>query len=262
MAVKTRVLITVLTYPHPSREYNELVCTAGITEEGEWVRLYPIPYRDLPRGLKFKKYQWIEIELGERGQQNDKRKESHRPDIESIKILGEPIPTNKTWEVRRKIIDKLPVHTVKELREQYEANKTSLGIVRPTRILEVKVEEADRDWKPQWQVIYDQFRLFGEPPKTLNKIPYKFSYVFECSDSHTPHSAMIEDWELGVLYLREVARLGSEDAAIESVKNNYFTMMCDPKRDTHLFMGTTFPYNSWVVLGVFYPPKISQPGLF
>jgi hypothetical protein len=30
---KVRVLITVMTYPHPSRGYQELVCTAGITEE-------------------------------------------------------------------------------------------------------------------------------------------------------------------------------------------------------------------------------------
>ncbi|MDA0267977.1 MAG: hypothetical protein O2890_14060, partial [Cyanobacteria bacterium] len=40
--IKTKVLITVMTYPHPSRGYQELVCTAGITENHEWVRLYPI----------------------------------------------------------------------------------------------------------------------------------------------------------------------------------------------------------------------------
>ena len=34
---KTKVLITVMTYPLPSRGYQELVCTAGITEEGKWV---------------------------------------------------------------------------------------------------------------------------------------------------------------------------------------------------------------------------------
>ena len=29
-----KVLITVMTYPHPSRGYQELVCTAGVTESG------------------------------------------------------------------------------------------------------------------------------------------------------------------------------------------------------------------------------------
>jgi len=36
----TKVLISVMTYPHPSESYQELVCTAGITDASEWVRLY------------------------------------------------------------------------------------------------------------------------------------------------------------------------------------------------------------------------------
>ena len=43
--VRTKVLITVMTYPLPSRGYQELVCTAGVTEQGEWIRLYPVDYR-------------------------------------------------------------------------------------------------------------------------------------------------------------------------------------------------------------------------
>jgi len=35
MGKTEKVLITVLTYPHPSESYDELVCTAGITEAGE-----------------------------------------------------------------------------------------------------------------------------------------------------------------------------------------------------------------------------------
>jgi len=53
---KTNVLITVMTYPHPSEAHQELVCTAGITETGEWVRLYPIDYRYRPKNQQFRKY--------------------------------------------------------------------------------------------------------------------------------------------------------------------------------------------------------------
>jgi hypothetical protein len=60
---KTKVLIAVMTYPHPSESHQELVCTAGITEAGEWVRLYPIDYRYRPKNQQFRKYQWIEIGL-------------------------------------------------------------------------------------------------------------------------------------------------------------------------------------------------------
>jgi len=38
-----KVLITVTTYPLPSRSHDELVCTAGILETGEMIRIYPVP---------------------------------------------------------------------------------------------------------------------------------------------------------------------------------------------------------------------------
>ena len=72
----TKVLITVKTYPHPSRGHQELVCTAGLTESLEWVRLYPIDFRYRPKGQKFRKYQWIEVLLDPRPKSNDNRKES------------------------------------------------------------------------------------------------------------------------------------------------------------------------------------------
>jgi hypothetical protein len=39
------VLIVVKTAPNPSNKYRETVCTVGITEQGKWIRLYPLPYR-------------------------------------------------------------------------------------------------------------------------------------------------------------------------------------------------------------------------
>jgi len=41
---KKRVLITVRTYPTPASRGVEVSCTAGITDTGNWIRLYPIPY--------------------------------------------------------------------------------------------------------------------------------------------------------------------------------------------------------------------------
>ncbi len=134
-----------------------------------------------------------------------------------------------------------------------------MGLSARLCILDMKIEDADPDWKPEWQGVLNQFRLFGEQPKPLTKIPYKFSYVFECEDSQKPHNAMCEDWELGVLYLKEAERLGSKEKAAESVRNKFLNDLCAPTKDTQFFMGTVFPYNTWVVLGVFYPPKVEKP---
>jgi hypothetical protein len=259
---KTKVLITVMTYPHPSESHQELVCTAGITEAGEWVRLYPIDYRYRPHNQQFRKYQWIEIGLAEQGAKNDNRRESRNPDLESIRLLGEPLSPKNDWRARREIIDRLPHRTRRELESLYEQEKISLGIVRPTEFIDLKVEEVEREWKPQWQGVLKQFSLFGGPPKRLEKLPYRFTYVFRCADTgEKPHTAMIEDWELGVLYRKEVERLNDEQAAVASVRKKFFEEICHPSRDTRFFMGTVFPYNTWVVIGVFWPPKQFQSAL-
>jgi hypothetical protein len=259
MPSRTRVLITVMTYPHPSQGYQELVCTAGITVDNEWVRLYPVDYRYRPIGQRFRKYQWIDIALFPTGSGNDKRKESRKPVLDSIQVLGEPLSPNRGWAERRSIIDNMPHHTVHQLQQLYDRDRTSLGLVRPARILDLKVEKAEHEWKPAWQKLFDQMRLFGPSQKPLRKIPYKFSYQFECEDSTRPHNAMIEDWELGMLFLNEASRLGSDEAAAESVRSKFLDEMCRDDKDTRFYMGTKFPYNTWLVLGVFWPPATSIP---
>lgn len=258
----TRVLITVMTYPHPSEKYTELLCTAGITEQGEWVRLYPIDYRYRPSYQRFRKYQWIRVGLSPRGSGNDRRRESRKPDLDSIQILGEPLSLKRKWEERRAIIDALPHHTIIELKALYAAEGVSLGIVRPARVLDLEIRKADPEWKPEWKKVLQQGNLFEGAPKELRKLPYSFHYVFECQDSVTPHTAMIEDWELGVLFLKEADRLGSERDAADSVRQKFFDQMCAADRDTRFFVGTRFPYNVWLVCGIFWPPKVSQGLLF
>ena len=59
---KRRVLVVAKAAPESSKAHGDVVCTAGITDEGEFIRLYPIPLALWKRGLGFKKYDWIEVE--------------------------------------------------------------------------------------------------------------------------------------------------------------------------------------------------------
>lgn len=254
----TDVLITVMTYPHPSRGYQELVCTAGITRNCEWVRLYPVDYRYRSQNQQFHKHQWINVGLASRGAGNDNRSESRRPDLDSIRILGPPLSTHDGWRERRAIIEKMPVQTLNQWKALYDSDRISIGIVRPAEMLDLEIEPSDPEWKPEWQALFSRLTLFGDAPKDLAKIPFKFSHVSHCEDNDNQHRAMIEDWELGVLYLKERDRKASEKLAAQSVKAKYLNWMFSKGRDPLLFMGATFPYNSWVVIGVFYPPKQQQ----
>lgn len=86
--------------------------------------------------------------------------------------------------------------------------------------------------------------------------------MFESGDAKKRFQPMIVDWELGVLFLKESERLGSDERAAASVREKYLNVLCGPAQDTRFFVGTRFPYNAWMVLGVFWPPKVRERGLF
>ena len=89
--MRCKVLLTVTTYPLPSKSYDELVCTAGLLENGDWIRIYPVPLgllMDL-KTRKFKanlKYTWVELELERRTK--DFRPESHSPKHKDFSEIG------------------------------------------------------------------------------------------------------------------------------------------------------------------------------
>ena len=94
-----KILIAVKTYPIPSAKYDELVCTAGVTEDGRFIRLYPVNFRDLPYSQQYKKYQWIEVQA-EKHSGRDSRKESYRPQHDAPLVPGEWIGTDDGWAQR------------------------------------------------------------------------------------------------------------------------------------------------------------------
>ncbi|MCY4357962.1 MAG: hypothetical protein OXD01_10645 [Gammaproteobacteria bacterium] len=94
---KERILITVKTYPTISRIYTELVCTAGIREDGSWVHIYPVPFRALFD--KYVKFQWVEMDLIRRTQ--DRRHKSHQLKTPDSIILHDKIDTKHNWQERK-----------------------------------------------------------------------------------------------------------------------------------------------------------------
>ncbi len=254
MGEKLKLLVTVKTYPLPSESYQELVCTAGVRDDGSFVRLYPVDYRYRPYCQWYKKYQWIEVEVEKN--MKDPRPESFRPVPGTrIKTLGERLSTKDNWADRKKYVLASGVETMCGLQEK-PPEECSLGIIRPREVLDFVVEPTERDWKPEWKGLFLQQKLFGPDQKPLEKIPYRFSYRFRCEASGCiGHKMMIADWEVGQLYRKMRDDYGSEQTAIYMVKQRFLEKICAPEIDTHFFVGTVLQYHTWIVLGVFWPKK-------
>lgn len=254
----TRVLVTVKTYPHPSMGSLEVVCCAGITDEFDMVRIYPVDFRYRRKGQQFSKYQWIDVDLAPRPRNKDWRKESMQPLLHTLKPL-DVVKPGKTgdWLERRKIVDRVQHHTMQELSALYEEERRSLGIVVPEEIIDLEHEKCSPNWSAEHREMLSQCDLFGRKPKVLQKVPYTFRYVFRCADDREPHRCSITDWELGMLFLRQRDK-HDEATALRHVRERFLEKMCSPERDTRFYVGTMFPRNTWLVLGVFWPPKSSD----
>ncbi len=268
MSIK-RVLIAVKTYPTLSERYDELVCTAGFLENGSWIRIYPIPFRKLDYKQRYKKWQWIELDLDKNT--SDFRKESFRPaNIDNeIKIVGK-IGTENGWAERKSIVLKNVHYNMEELIKEAKDPQigTSLAVFKPKKIVDFVWEETTREWdKSKLDAVYAnqaQQSLFEENKKIFNvvkKLPYEFSYIF-ISEDGKERKLMIEDWELGMLYWNCLEKAnGSEQVACEKVKEKFFTEWL--KKDLYFFLGTTLKFHNvgsdpFIIIGTFYPPKNPQ----
>ena len=274
---RKKVLITVTTYPLPSRSYDELVCTAGVSETGEWIRIYPVPLKFLmglrkDGKLESFKYNWIELELNKRT--DDFRPESHSPanyDFKDIVTYGK-IGTENDWaERKRYCIANVYTNLSKLIADSQAPKNVSLATFKPKEIIDFIIEEEEnREWKDEWKEIRKQGDLFdqGKSPEILiPKLPFKFYYRFR-DDEGTESRLMIEDWEIGALFWNCLKSAeGNEVIALEKVREKYEKEFLKEK-DIYLFLGTTREWhmrrakNPFVIIGVFYPKKEIQTKLF
>lgn len=99
---KERILITVKTYPTLSQKYGETVCTAGVREDGSWVRIYPVPFRGLDEAEQYRKSDWLECDLVK--SRTDSRPETRHPmDMRQL-IPVDHMGTESNWRERRQLL--------------------------------------------------------------------------------------------------------------------------------------------------------------
>ena len=267
---RERLLVTVKTYPTLSTKYGETVCTAGVREDGSWVRLYPVPFRRLSEGEQYSKYDWLECSLVRHT--SDPRPESFRPtDNSELQAVAHVDTANKWRERKRILLDNARVYDrLDDIIAGAKRNEISLCVFKPTAVTELVYEEDVRNWNEaklqRMRAIREQFALFEDNEwrktfKVIPKLPYSFSYRFVDSTGRTSELRIL-DWEIGALYWNCLhSANGDEEEALVKVRQKYLDDF--RKADLHFFMGTTQQWhfvapNPWLIVGVFPVPHDDQ----
>jgi hypothetical protein len=257
-----RVLIVVRTYPVPAQRGIEVSCTAGITDTSEWIRLYPVPYRFLTPDKRFAKYQWIEVEVTR--PRNDQRPESYSPRLDTIHI-GATVSPDDGWRARKDIVFPLRRNSLCQIADNRKnLGGPTLGIFKPGRIGRLAITPSKTPkWTPQEEArLRQQLLGFERTPKTpLEKIPLEFRYEFRCAEaSCIGHRIMCTDWEMGQSYRRWRDQYGDRWEAM--FRQRYECEMID-KNETHFYVGNLHGHqDTWLIVGLFYPPKLAIGDLF
>lgn len=247
-----QILVVVKAYPSPSKKYGETVCCAGVElETNKWIRLYPIPFRDLDSSQKFKKYSIIKVSCYKAP--DDHRVESFKVDSDSINIITH-LDTKDNWGERGKIVLPTASSSFCEIHSRAKNNK-SLGMFKPYRI-DFSWKKIGTAYDRKRESCYSQLSFFNKKKKAIEEIPFDFYYHFKCGNaSHCPeHKLPILDWEIGQAYRDWRYNYSSEAVLLQKIKERWLERMCNENNDVYFYVGNMKRFkDQFMVLGVFYP---------
>lgn len=265
--VELRVMILVKAAPVLTSRLEESMCVAALDlETPRWIRLHPVPFRDLETDSKFKKYQELSVRvIRPRG---DRRPESWMP-IEGSLSLGQEIGPDRGWATRRNRLAALPRPTMCELHRTNKAGSgpktASLAIVqtrdRPTLEITRRDEQQLEKWRKRAEAIANTPSLFDGDTATkpaFEVVPWRFRYRYHCLEPDCGgHAQTIIDWEAVALW-RHVRQ---KNDWRELMRSKFEDQLWADGRATELFVGNQEQHpQSFLVLGVFWPPATPLQG--
>ena len=256
------VLVTVKAYPVLSDAHGESICVAGVrldTEIPQWVRLFPVPFRDLPPHQQFGKYQVMTLCASRTAA--DRRPESFLPDAGTIELDEVIGSEGGRWRRRMDHLRPLEVASMCEVLRRQQVDGTSLAMFRPGRVLAVTAEPAKARSAGQ-DGLAGQMSLLGDPSReALEALPFKFRYRYRCSgepDCPSHHQSIL-DWELGQAYRSWRDRYGEAQVG-ERIRAKWHDKIASDRNDVRLFVGSIHRYpTTFCVLGAVYPRRDTEP---
>lgn len=237
--------------PQLSSKHGETVCCAGITETGEFKRLFPVRFRHLSGGASFKRWDWVNFSYRE--PTRDKRLESCHVAEESIRVDGK-----FSEKKRAEFLEPLVSPSAKAA----AAKGKSLALLRPQN-----TEFYFRKKKPEelafersgFAQAASQTSLFDKELAAIEPNPYHFRFKFEDADG--VHHYTNADWEAHAWFFMARSRLGSEKAALDEIST---TLNDDyPRKGMMFAIGNIAKRpQTWQLLGVLRVDHVAQMNLW
>jgi hypothetical protein len=250
-----RALIIGRASPEPSKKHIETVCTGAITEQGEVLRLYPIPLRYLEKDSRYKLWTWAKFDVHKNA--SDKRKESYRVREGSIQVLGEV----KDWSERFELVKPAIVSDRETLDGLYHKDWTSIGVIE-IELLDFYKRTQKKDWDKDKPYI-KQFHLY-EQVKPLEQLPIEMRLQFRCKNNPNckTHESALIGWQYMEAFRKFREKYGSGEAAFDAIRKRILALFADQNKKALALLGTHHIYGSWMVAELYFIEKNLPQRLF
>lgn len=247
---ETEAVILIKASPQVGTKRGETVCCAGITMDGNWVRLYPVAFRKLEDAQQFSR--WDRVRFKWHKPKDDVRPESRRVEQDSIEIIGE-LQKNE----RAKLLNRLEVTGLKATSE---AGK-SLALLRPQqpkflikKKLDADIERERRDYN---DIVLQGDILDQRILSPLQPCPYEFKYRYVIDEGE--REGTCQDWETDATFFYWRKRYG-ETQALEMMMKRFGEEY--PEKGMTFAMGTHSRYpEKWLINGVIRTDEVTQLSL-
>lgn len=248
---KSEAVILIKAAPVIGGTHGETVCCAGLDLYGNWLRLYPVSFRVLEEGKRFRR--WDRVSFEWRLPSSDTRIESRRVNNQTLEICGHV----KRAE-RPALLNK---HVVFSLNKEFEAGR-SLALLKP-EIKEFLLVRKSQGKLARQQREIDLFHAQADmfiprPAVPKHACPYEFKYVYRTEDGE--RTGTCQDWETEATYFNWRNLYGEADA-LTRLEEQYGVLL--PKKGLYFAMGTHSRYpETWLINGLIQYSPPAQDTLF
>lgn len=242
------LLVNCKTYPAVSTKYVETVCTGGVQPNGDFVRLYPVPFRFLETEEKYKR--WDVIQVRAYRDTKDPRPESwHLIPGTPIKKIRRLSTDKQRWEWMR--------DTVHASSQEMESKGLTNGCVEiePIRLY----WQADaKEWSASQRNVIEQRDLYAteeQMSRISQQIPYEYRLEYRELGNPTVLDRKVLAWSFYQGFIRNRNSVGSDEEALDIVASRVRKSIFNSNRCVFAILGTHSKFGHWMISGLYHVPR-------
>lgn len=242
------LLVNCKTYPAVSTRYTETVCTGGVQVDGQFVRLYPIPFRFLDADEQYKRWDLIRVRAYR--DTKDTRPESwHLEGGTAIERIQHVSSEKQRWDWMQK--------TVQESAAAMEARGITNGLVE-IKPLEFYWEPDEKEWTPGQLSVIQQGDLFAskaQMKELAERVPWQFRLKYRELSTGREDDGKVLAWSYYQGYRRAFVETKDSQVALERVAAKVKASIFSPDRVVFAILGTHSRFGHWMISALYHVPK-------